>query len=166
MNSRPSAGTSPEATLPAPNDRRSRRTPLSFARLPAECALARLDVRLIEIDDRRALTATTVGAHHLNQRGQIQGGIYGVLADAVAGWATEAFLDGENYATTAISGQLFGAATSGDVILAEAEIAHGGRSTITCTVRLRRQRESETSRLIAMFQCQQLVLSTDSTVQR
>ena len=150
------------AAAPAPlEDRRTRRVPLSAARLPPECALARLDVQLIEIEDRRAVALTTVGAHHLNQRGQVQGGIYGVLADAVAGWATEAFLGCECYATTAINGQLLGAVSCGDVIRSEAEITHGGRTTVVCTVRLWREREVGDSKLVGLFTCQQLVMPTD-----
>jgi uncharacterized protein (TIGR00369 family) len=143
------------------DDRRTRQFPLSAAELPAECALARLDVRLTEIEDRRAAAATTVSPHHLNQRGQVQGGIYGVLADAVAGWATEAFLGGPHYVTTAISGQLFGVVSSGEVIRSEGEVTHGGRTTVVCTVRLWREREAGGPTLVAMFTCQQLVLPTD-----
>lgn len=147
---------------PAPiDDRRSSQVPLSTAELSAECALARLNVRLTEIEDRRAVAVTTVGSQHLNQRGQVQGGVYGVLADAVAGWATEAFLGGEHYATTAIAGQLFGAVGLGEVIRSEAEVAHGGRTTVVCTVRLWRERETGDPKLVAMFTCQQLVMGTD-----
>lgn len=149
-------------TTPAPiDDRRTRQIPLSAARISPECALARLDVRLTEIEDRRAVAVTKVSSHHLNQRGQVQGGVYGVLADAVAGWATEAFLGGEHYATTAITGQLFGTVSSGEVIRSEAEITHGGRTTIVCTVRLWREQGPESPKMVAMFTCQQLVLETD-----
>jgi uncharacterized protein (TIGR00369 family) len=143
------------------DDRRTNRVPLTATQLPAECALARLDVRLREIEDRRATTVTKVGPQHLNQRGQVQGGVYGVLADAAAGWATEAFLGGAHYVTTALSGQLFGAVSSGDVIRSEAEITHGGRTTVVCTVRLWRERILDSPALVAMFTCQQLVLSID-----
>jgi uncharacterized protein (TIGR00369 family) len=140
------------------DDRRTRRVPLSATQLPAECALARLDVRLTEIEDRRAAAVTTVSSHHLNQRGQVQGGVYGVLADAVAGWATEAFIGGEEYVTTAIAGQFFGAASFGEVIRSEGEVVHGGRTTVVCTVRLWRERETGSTTLVAMFTCQQLVM--------
>ena len=136
-------------------DRRTRRVPLSADRIPADCALGQLDVRLTEIDDRRAVAVTSVSARHLNQRGQVQGGMYGVLADAVAGWATEAFLGGDHYATTAVNGQLIGSASAGDVIRTEAEVTHGGRSTVVCTARLRRERDGK---LVALFTVQQLVL--------
>ena len=153
------------AAAPAPvDDRRTRQVPLSAARLPPECALARLDVRLTEIEDRRAVALTTVGSHHLNQRGQVQGGVYGVLADAVAGWATEAFLGGEHYATTAINGQLLGAVSCGEVIRSEAEITHGGRTTVVCTVRLWREREAGDLKLVGLFTCQQLVMAADPSV--
>lgn len=143
------------------DDRRTRQVPLSAAQLSAECALARFDVRLTEIEDRRAVAMTTVSSQHLNQRGQVQGGVYGVLADAVAGWVAEAFLGGERYVTTAINGQLLGAAALGDVIHSEAEVTHGGRTTVVCTVRLWRKQQPGNLALVAMFTCQQLVVSTD-----
>lgn len=109
------------------------------------------------------MAVTTVSSAHLNQRGQVQGGVYAVLADAVAGWATEAFLGGEHYVTTAISGQLFGAVSLGEVIRSEAEVSHGGRTTVVCTVRLwRERRPATTPALVAMFTCQQLVMGNVS----
>jgi uncharacterized protein (TIGR00369 family) len=136
---------------------------LSDARLSADCALARLDVRLTEIADRRAVAVTSVGPHHLNQRGQVQGGVYGVLADAVAGWATEAFIGGEHYVTTAISGQFLGVVASGEEIRSEAEVVHGGRTTVVCTVRLWVDRKPGSPALVAMFTCQQLVMGAESS---
>jgi uncharacterized protein (TIGR00369 family) len=143
------------------DDRRTGSALLSAAAIPHDCALALLDVRLHEIDDRRAVVLTQVGPLHLNQRGQVQGGVFGVLADATAGWATEAFLDGANYVTTAFSGQLFGAVSAGDALRCEAEVTHGGRTTVVCTVRLWRDRPQGDAALVAMFTCQQLVLGSD-----
>jgi uncharacterized protein (TIGR00369 family) len=141
-------------------DRRTSQVPLSAANLSPECALARLDVQLTEVEDRRAVGRTTVGPQHLNQRGQVQGGVYGVLADAVAGWATEAFLGGEHYVTTAINGQFLGAVSLGDIVRTEAEVVHGGRTMVVCAVRLWRDQGPASRTLVAMFTCQQLVLGS------
>lgn len=103
------------------------------------------------------MALTTVSSQPLNQRGQVQGGVLGVLADAVAGWATEVFLAGEHYVTTAMGGQFLGALSSGMTIRSEA--VHGGRKTVVCTVRLWRERESGNPTLVAMFTCQQLVMA-------
>jgi acyl-coenzyme A thioesterase PaaI-like protein len=131
-----------------------------FLRLPGECSLSRLGIELQGVSRRSARSLTEVRDIHLNQRGQVQGGIYGVIADATAGWAAEAFLGGPSYVTTNFTGQLVGVATRGDQVRADAVVVHGGRRTVAVAVELRRLRPDSEPRLIATFSCQQLVVDS------
>ncbi|WP_297625403.1 PaaI family thioesterase [Nocardioides sp.] len=94
----------------------------------------------------------------LNQRGTVQGGVYSVIADATAGWATEAFLGNDSYTTTAVTSQLVGVAVEGDVLVTHAHVVHGGRRTVVASAEVYRRRPGSSDRLVALVTCQQLVL--------
>jgi 1,4-dihydroxy-2-naphthoyl-CoA hydrolase len=126
--------------------------------VPPTSVLGVLGVRLIAASVDHAQTETKVAPHLLNQRGSVQGGVYSVLADATAGWATEAHLGTDSYTTTAVSTQLVGAAHQGDLLSVTARIAHGGRRTIVATVTVTRRRPGVEDRVVALATCQQLVL--------
>jgi uncharacterized protein (TIGR00369 family) len=130
----------------------------SVVEVPPESVLGLLGVRLVAATMETATTETVVGPQLLNQRGTVQGGTYSVLADAAAGWATEAHLGDDAYTTTAVSSQLVGSASQGDLLVATAQIAHGGRRTIVATVTVMRHRPNADPRVVSLATCQQLVL--------
>ena len=121
-------------------------------------ALHLAQIRVTRATTSSVETRTPVSAALLNQRGTVQGGVYSVIADATAGWATEAFLGNDAYTTTAVTSQLVGAAVQGDVLVTHAHIVHGGRRMIVASAEVYCQRPGADDRLVALVTCQQLVL--------
>jgi len=127
--------------------------------LPPGSALDLAQVRLTRATTSSVETRTPVTVALLNQRGTVQGGVYSVIADATAGWATEAYLGNDSYTTTAVTSQLVGGAVEGDVLVTRAHIEHGGRRTVVASAEVYRQRAGSSDRLVALVTCQQLVLA-------
>ncbi|MEW1821495.1 PaaI family thioesterase [Arthrobacter sp. NPDC080031] len=128
--------------------------------IPNNCALAVHGIQLTTWGPGSAEAEMTVGPDNLNQQGSVQGGVYAVLADAAAGWATEATLGSPGYVTLDFSCNLTGAAVEGDLLRARASVAHQGRRTVVVKVEVQRLRAAG-ARSVAWFTCTQLVL--DST---
>lgn len=121
-------------------------------------ALEAHGIKLICASKGFAEAEMTVGPGDLNQQGSVQGGMYAVFADAVAGWATESALGAPRYVTVDFSCNLIGAAREGDVLRARASLVHQGRRTVVQNVEVDRIRTSTEPRRIAWFTCTQLVL--------
>jgi uncharacterized protein (TIGR00369 family) len=128
--------------------------------VPTGCVLDLLGVRLTHIGQARARAEMVVATAHLNQRGTTQGGVFGVLADATAGWASDAALTSGSYTTLEFKGNLVGAAPPGSRLVAEARPVHVGRRTLVHNVDVWSQTDTEGTppRLVAFFTCTQLVL--------
>jgi uncharacterized protein (TIGR00369 family) len=129
--------------------------------IPDSCALAVLGIKLVESGPGSAEAEMMVGPENLNQQGSVQGGVYAVLADAVAGWATEGALGSSRYVTVDFSCNLTGAAVAGDLLRAQASLVHQGRRTVVQNVKVDRIRPSGDRRRVAWFTCTQLVLDGD-----
>ena len=126
--------------------------------IPDDCALAVLGIKLVGSSPGSAEAEMIVGPENLNQQGSVQGGIYAVLADATAGWATEAALRSPHYVTVDFSCNLTGAAAAGDTLRARASLVHQGRRTMVVNVEVDRVRTAAEPRRVAWFTCTQLVL--------
>lgn len=134
-------------------------SPADVIDLPPGSALDLAQVRLTRASTTSVETRTPVTVSLLNQRGTVQGGVFSVIADATAGWATEAYLGNDSYATTAVASQLLGVAVEGDVLVTRAQIVHGGRRTVVASAEIHCQRSGSSDRLVAVVTCQQLVLA-------
>nr|QKY82432.1 PaaI family thioesterase [Arthrobacter sp. IN13] len=126
--------------------------------IPDGCALAVLGIKLMESSPGFAEAEMIVRPENLNQQGIVQGGVYAVLADATAGWATEAVLGSPHYVTVDFSCNLTGAAAAGDALRARASLVHQGRRTVVVNVEVDRVRTAVKPRRVAWFTCTQLVL--------
>jgi uncharacterized protein (TIGR00369 family) len=130
--------------------------------IPDSCALAVLGIALTNWSPGSAEAEMIVGPENLNQQGSVQGGVYAVLADATAGWATEAALGSPRYVTLDFSCNLTGAAVAGDLLRARASLVHQGRRTMVLNVEVDRLRGAAEPRRVAWFTCTQLVRESDS----
>jgi acyl-coenzyme A thioesterase PaaI-like protein len=133
-------------------------SPTDVIDVPPGSALHLAQVQLTRATRTSTETHATVSNSLLNQRGAVQGGVYSVIADATAGWATEAFLGNDSYTTTGLTSQLVGVAVEGDVLVTHAHVVHGGRRTVVVSAEVYRRRAGSSDRLVALVTCQQLVL--------
>lgn len=137
--------------------------PLSIAEVPSNDGriFETLSIELREADARTAVAEMTIQKAHTNQVDVVQGGVYGVLADATAGWLTGAALpDGSTFTTLEMRTNVLRAARPGVVLRARATAIHIGRRTAVIEVRVW-DVESHPSRLVAFFVCTQLVIESD-----
>ncbi|ODU06663.1 MAG: hypothetical protein ABS81_04070 [Pseudonocardia sp. SCN 72-86] len=130
------------------------------AAVPAGTALAVLGVRLVRLGPGIATTEVSVSDHHTNQVGVVQGGIYGVIGDATAGWACMSVLpEGKTFSTIEMRTSALRAARPGDVLRTTATAVHSGRSTMLFEARTEQTRPgSDSPRTVAFFVCTQLVM--------
>ncbi|AUI53797.1 PaaI family thioesterase [Arthrobacter crystallopoietes] len=132
--------------------------------MPETSALNALEaqgITLIRASNGSADAEMTVRPESLNQQGSVQGGIYAVFADAVAGWATESALGAPRYVTVDFSCNLTGTARAGDLLRGRASLVHQGRRTVVQNVEVDRIRTASEPRRIAWFTCTQLVLEAE-----
>lgn len=132
------------------------------ATTPAGCLLDVLGIVPTHAGPGACRAEMGVAAHHLNQRGVVQGGAIAALADATAGWATYAALGAQRFTTLEFKTNLLGAARSGNLLVALARPVHLGRTTILLEVDVLNAAEEArpvgVRRLVARFSCTQLVL--------
>lgn len=118
-----------------------------------------LGIELQQVGRGLALAEVAIGSEHLNARGAVQGGVLAAFADAAAGWATDCTAGIDDYTTVQFNTNLVGAVREGDLVRAAARTVHAGRRICACSVELTRLREGQPRpRLVATFQCTQLVL--------
>lgn len=133
--------------------------PSDFAgSIPPGSLLDTLGIRLTRVRRGGAVGYMEVREVHLNQRGIAQAGAVIAFADAVAGWASYASTR-SRFATLNISTSLIRAVRSGELLEAEATVAHAGRKTQVVLVEVR---NAETSKLVAQFTCNQMVFDEAS----
>jgi 1,4-dihydroxy-2-naphthoyl-CoA hydrolase len=125
--------------------------------IPPNCAIAANGIVPTWVQNGVAHAEMLVAEHHLNQVGVVQGGVYALFADAVAGFAAmSAVKDGKTFVTLDMRVNLLRAVSSGTRLLAEAEPIHLGRSTLVFGVTL--YPEGAVEKPTAFFVCTQLVV--------
>ena len=100
----------------------------------------RVGVVLEELREGYALARKTVGADDTNPLGYAHGGVYVTLADSVCGSA--AYTYGYKTVTMDSSYHYFRAARPGDILTAEANVLHHGKTTAVFEVRITDQRDA------------------------
>ena len=115
-----------------------------------------LGVEPVEAGDDRFVGRMVVDRRHLHPGGLVHGGAWVALADSVGAWQTFRHLPpGHDFTTVEMKLNVFGAAGSGDVLVATAEHLHVGRSTHVVEVRVTKDNE----RLVANLVITQFVLA-------
>jgi uncharacterized protein (TIGR00369 family) len=126
--------------------------------IPHGCALAEAGIEPVVAHQGVVLARMCVQERHLNQVGSVQGGVYATLADAAAGFGAMSLLaDSRTFVTLEMRIHLLRGVRAGEVLLAEAEPVHAGRTTMTFQVRLLREGD-ELRKPVAFFTCTQLVM--------
>ena len=126
--------------------------------IPAGCAIAEAGIEPTFAHLGQAVARLTVEDRHLNQVGVVQGGVYGIFADATAGFAAMSLLDeSRTFATLEMRVNLLRGARKGDVQVAEARPIHAGSTTMVFEVRVRQEGDPR-QRPFAFFTCTQLVM--------
>ncbi len=95
---------------------------------------SRLGIRLEEVREGYALGRKTVGADDTNPLGYAHGGVYVTLADSVCGSAACAY--GHKVVTLESSYHYYHSASPGDVLTAEANALHKGKTTAVFDVKI------------------------------
>jgi len=114
-----------------------------------------LGVEPVEATDDRFVGRMVVDRRHLHPGGLVHGGAWVALADSVGAWQTFRHLPpGHDFTTVEMKLNVFGAAGSGDVLVATAEHLHVGRSTHVVEVRVTKNGE----RIVANLVITQFVL--------
>ena len=131
-------------------------------RVPPGCLLDLLGIEPTHLGRGACRARMRIGEQHLNQRGIVQGGAVGALADAAAGWAAYAALPEGRFTTVDLNCAFIGRTAEGAVLAAEAVPVHLGRRTLVFDVTVRDpERDPGTPGRgpVARFSCTQLVLS-------
>jgi 1,4-dihydroxy-2-naphthoyl-CoA hydrolase len=114
-----------------------------------------LGVEPLEVTDEAFVGRMLVDRRHLHPGGFVHGGAWVALADSVGAWQTFRRLPpGHNFTTVEMKLNVFGAAVSGDELVARAEHLHAGRSTHVVEVRVVKNDD----RLVANLVITQFVL--------
>jgi uncharacterized protein (TIGR00369 family) len=114
-----------------------------------------LGVEPTEITDQHTKGRILVDRRHLHPGGLVHGGAWVALADSVAAWQTFRHLPpGHDFTTVEMKLNVFGAAATGDELVATAEHLHVGRSTHVVEARVVKNDE----RLVANLLVTQFVL--------
>ena len=94
----------------------------------------RIGVRLEEVREGYALARKTVGADDTNPLGYAHGGVYVTLADSACGSAAYSY--GYKTVTLDSSYHYYHSARPGDVLTAEANVLHHGKTTAAFDVKV------------------------------
>jgi uncharacterized protein (TIGR00369 family) len=114
-----------------------------------------LGIEVLEVGEQGARGRLEADARHLHPGGYVHGGVWASFADTVAAWATIANLpEGHDFSTAEMKMNMFGTATAGDVLHADAAPLHLGRRTHVWEVRV-----STGERLAALFVCTQVLVA-------
>ena len=97
-----------------------------------------MDMRLIEVEDGRAVFRGMPGEQHLNPIGSVHGGFAATLLDSALGCAVHTTLSaGVGYSTLELAVNLVrGITPATGPVLAEGTVVHAGRRTATAEARL------------------------------
>jgi 1,4-dihydroxy-2-naphthoyl-CoA hydrolase len=126
--------------------------------VPLGCAIATMGIRPTWVDGGTAHAEMLVAAHHVNQVGVVQGGVYALFADATAGWAAmSAVRDGKTFVTLDMRVNLLRAVRPGSRLIAEARPIHLGGTTLVFGVTVYAEGAS-VEKPAAYFVCTQLVV--------
>ena len=98
----------------------------------------RIGIALEEVREGYALARKTVGADDTNPLGYAHGGVYATLADSACGSAACSY--GYKTVTLDSSCHYYRSARPGDILTAEANVLHCGRTTAAFDVRITDQR--------------------------
>ncbi|WP_324274936.1 PaaI family thioesterase [Blastococcus brunescens] len=135
------------------------RAALYAREVPQGSAIDTMGIRPTWAADGTARAEMVVEDHHLNQVGVVQGGVYALLADAVAGWAAMSVLpEGKSFVTLDLRINLLRAIRSGSRLIAEALPVHSGSTTLVFEVRVHAD-SATAAKPAAFFVCTQLVVS-------
>ena len=127
--------------------------------IPAGSAIAAMGITPVAVENGTASARMVLGAHHLNQAGVVQGGVYALFADATAGFAAMSALpDEKTFATLEMRVNLLRGVQPGTELVAEATPIHLGGTTMLFEVRVWDQ-ASTRDRPAAYFVCTQLVMN-------
>jgi 1,4-dihydroxy-2-naphthoyl-CoA hydrolase len=108
-----------------------------------------LGVEPTEITDQHVRGRMLVDRRHLHPGGLVHGGAWVALADSVGAWQTFRHLPpGHDFTTVEMKLNVFGAAGTGDELIATAEHLHVGRSTHVVEVRVTRSGEPLVANLL------------------
>ena len=127
-----------------------------FTKHGRDCLPGLLGIDVIELDKARSKLALEVKHQHLASNGYLHAATIVALADTACGYGCVASLPegASGFTTLELKSNHFGTALSG-VITAEANLAHGGRTTqvwdaVVASV--------DSGKAIALFRCTQLIL--------
>jgi uncharacterized protein (TIGR00369 family) len=96
-----------------------------------------LGIEPVQITDDAFIGRMVVDRRHLHPGGFVHGGAWVGLADTIGAWQTFRHLPpGHDFTTVELKLNVFGAATTGDELIATAEHLHAGRSTHVVEVRV------------------------------
>ena len=126
----------------------------AFRELGAQRFPGHLGVRVTEAGGGRARAELDVGREHHAPNGYLHAGAIVGLADTVCGYGCLASLpeDASGFTTIELKTNFLGTALEGTIV-AEATMAHGGRTTQVWDAIVRAD-----GRTLALFRCTQLVL--------
>ena len=126
----------------------------AFSELGAQRFPGHLGVRVTEAGSGRARAELDVGREHHAPNGYLHAGAIVGLADTVCGYGCLASLpeDASGFTTIELKTNFLGTALEGTIV-AEATMAHGGRTTQVWDAVVRAD-----GRTLALFRCTQLVL--------
>jgi len=89
-----------------------------------------MGIEPVEITDDHAVGRLVVERRHLHPGGLVHGGVWVALTDTVGAWQTFRHLPpGHDFTTVELKLNVFGAASTGDELIATAKHLHAGRST-------------------------------------
>lgn len=116
-----------------------------------------LGLRISEVGPDWLAGELTVAVHHLAPHNLLHGGVIVSIADTISGFGCIRSLpDGaRGFATAELKTNFLGTAVVGETISCTARRIHAGRSTQVWDAEVA---VSESSRLIALFRCTQMVL--------
>jgi 1,4-dihydroxy-2-naphthoyl-CoA hydrolase len=115
-----------------------------------------MGIEIVEIAEGRAKMRCRLERHHLAPNGYMHAGSVISLADTAAGYGCVGnFPDGASGFTTIELKTNFLATLIEGVMVAEAQMVHGGRTTQIWDVEVR---DESTARILALFRCTQLLL--------
>lgn len=96
-----------------------------------------LGIEPVEVTEEAFVGRMVVDRRHLHPGGYVHGGAWVGLADTVGAWQTFRHLPpGHDFTTVELKLNVFGAATTGDELIATAEHLHAGSSTHVVEVRV------------------------------
>ena len=126
----------------------------AFSELGASRFPGYLGVRVTKAGGGCAVAELEVGVQHLAPNGYLHAGAIVGLADTVCGYGCLASLpeDASGFTTIELKTNFLGTALEGTIV-AEATLAHGGRTTQVWDAIVRAD-----GRTLALFRCTQLVL--------